>query len=41
MLERTLDEHDVGINLHNEPYPSFENRVSLHLPPGISCSRSR
>ena len=34
MLERTLDEHDVGINLHNEPYPSFENRVSLHLAAG-------
>jgi hypothetical protein len=33
-LERTLDEHDVGINLHNEPYPSFENRVSLHLAAG-------
>ena len=34
MLERTLDENDVGINLHNEPYPSFENRVSLHLAAG-------
>jgi hypothetical protein len=34
MLERMLDEHDVGINLHNEPYPSFENRVSLHLAAG-------
>ena len=34
MLERTLDEHDVGINLHNEPYPSFENRVCLHLAAG-------
>ena len=33
-LERTLREHDVGINLHNEPYPSFENRVSLHLAAG-------
>jgi len=30
-LERLLDEHQVGINLHNEPYPSFENRVCLHL----------
>jgi hypothetical protein len=32
--ERLLDllrETDVAINLHNEPYPSFENRVSLHL----------
>jgi hypothetical protein len=27
-------EHDVGINIHNEPYPSFENRVSLHLAAG-------
>jgi hypothetical protein len=34
MLERTLDEHDVGINVHNEPYPSFENRVALHLAAG-------
>jgi hypothetical protein len=29
-----LGETDVGINLHNEPYPSFENRVSLHLAAG-------
>ena len=34
MLERVLDEHDVGINLHNESYPSFENRVCLHLAAG-------
>jgi hypothetical protein len=33
-LETLLREHDVGINLHNEPYPSFENRVSLHLAAG-------
>ena len=26
--------HDVGINLHNNPYPSFENRVCLHLAAG-------
>ena len=35
--DRLLDlmrETDVGINLHNEPYPSFENRVSLHLAAG-------
>jgi hypothetical protein len=25
---------DVAINLHGEPYPSFENRVSLHLAAG-------
>jgi hypothetical protein len=24
----------VGINLHNNPYPSFENRVCLHLAAG-------
>ncbi len=29
-----MREHDVGINLHNEPYPSFENRVCLHLAAG-------
>jgi hypothetical protein len=35
--QRLLDllrETDVGINLHNEPYPSFENRVCLHLAAG-------
>lgn len=29
-----MREHHVGINLHNEPYPSFENRVCLHLAAG-------
>lgn len=33
-LDGLMREHDVGINLHNEPYPSFENRVSLHLAAG-------
>jgi hypothetical protein len=33
-LEQALDEHDVGINVHNEDYPSFENRVCLHLAAG-------
>jgi len=33
-LESVMGQHDVGINLHNEPYPSFENRVSLHLAAG-------
>lgn len=33
-LQRLLDEHDTAINLHNEPYPSFENRVCLHLAAG-------
>jgi len=26
---------DIGINLHNEPYPTFENRVSLYLAAGL------
>jgi hypothetical protein len=30
-LEQLLDSTQIGINLHNEPYPSFENRVVLHL----------
>ncbi|HEX4719748.1 MAG TPA: hypothetical protein VH300_14570 [Thermoleophilaceae bacterium] len=33
-LEAVLDEHDVTINLHNEPYESFENRVCIHLAAG-------
>lgn len=33
-LDALMREHDIGINLHNEPYPSFENRVSLHLAAG-------
>ena len=33
-LDAPMRAHDVGINLHNEPYPSFENRVSLHLAAG-------
>jgi hypothetical protein len=33
-LERVMDEHWVAINAHNEPYPSFENRVCLHLAAG-------
>jgi hypothetical protein len=33
-LHRLFGEHEVGINLHNEPYPSFENRVCLHLAAG-------
>jgi hypothetical protein len=34
MVERLFDESDIAVNLHNEPYPSFENRVSLHLAAG-------
>jgi hypothetical protein len=33
-LDRFMRELDVAINLHNEPYPSFENRVCLHLAAG-------
>lgn len=33
-LRELLVKTDVGINLHNEPYPSFENRVCLHLAAG-------
>ena len=33
-LEETMRAHDVAINVHNEPYPSFENRVCLHLAAG-------
>ena len=29
-----LRRYDVAINLHNENYPSFENRVSTHLAAG-------
>ena len=33
-LEALLAEHDVGINIHNDTYWSFENRVCLHLAAG-------
>ena len=33
-LEQAMGEHDVGINVHNQDYPSFENRVCLHLAAG-------
>jgi len=33
-FEQLMREHDVAINIHNEPYPSFENRVCLHLAAG-------
>lgn len=33
-LETIADTYDVGINLHNESYPNFENRVCLHLAAG-------
>jgi len=33
-LDELMAATDVAINLHNEPYPSFENRVCLHLAAG-------
>jgi hypothetical protein len=33
-LERLLDNHQITFNVHNEPYPTFENRVLLHLAAG-------
>jgi hypothetical protein len=33
-LATVLEEHDITINLHNEDYPSFENRVCIHLAAG-------
>jgi hypothetical protein len=33
-LARLVATHDIAVNLHNEPYPSFENRVCLHLAAG-------
>ena len=30
-----LGEVDVGLNLHNEPYPSFENRVCVYTAAGL------
>ena len=33
-LDELMARTDVAINVHNEPYPSFENRVCLHLAAG-------
>ena len=33
-LEELLADCDIAINIHNNPYPSFENRVCLHLAAG-------
>jgi hypothetical protein len=33
-LERLLESHEITFNVHNEPYPTFENRVLLHLAAG-------
>ena len=35
-LDAFMARLDVAVNLHNEPYPSFENRVCLHLAAGPS-----
>ena len=34
-LGELMEQHDVGVNLHNEPYPSYENRVSTYLAGGL------
>ena len=34
ILQLVLRKSQVGINLHNENYPNFENRVPLHLASG-------
>ncbi|HEU4974339.1 MAG TPA: hypothetical protein VFT50_04575 [Baekduia sp.] len=34
-LIEALTQSDVGINVHNEPYPSFENRVSTFCAAGL------
>jgi hypothetical protein len=33
-LASLMPEHDVAINLHTDRFPSFENRVALHLAAG-------
>ncbi len=33
-LQQLIGEFDVAVNIHNEPYPTFENRVCLHLAAG-------
>jgi hypothetical protein len=33
-LERLLERHEISFNVHNEPYPSFENRVLIQLAAG-------
>jgi hypothetical protein len=33
-LEALMDAHDVALNVHNDTYLSFENRVCLHLAAG-------
>jgi hypothetical protein len=33
-LQELMAGHDIAVNIHNEPYPTFENRVCLHLAAG-------
>jgi hypothetical protein len=33
-LVQVMRDHEVGINIHNQRYPSFENRICLHLAAG-------
>jgi hypothetical protein len=33
-LGALLDAHPIAVNAHNQPYPSFENRVCMHLAAG-------
>jgi len=33
-LQQLMAEYPIAINVHNEPYPTFENRASLHLAAG-------
>jgi hypothetical protein len=34
-FKRLVDDSDIGINIHNEPYLSFENRVPAYLAAGL------
>ena len=34
-LAEFMAESDAGINLHNEPYPTFENRCGVYLAAGL------
>lgn len=33
-LSTLMDDFAIAVNVHNEPYPTFENRASLHLAAG-------
>lgn len=33
-LASLMDEHEIAVNLHTDRFPSFENRVPLHLAAG-------